>query len=199
MARIGYARVSTTDQNLDAQRDKLAAAGCERVFADHGVSGKLASRPEWDAALAYLRKGDALVITKLDRAGRSVADLVALVNRLDAMGVDLVVIDQGLDTTTPNGKLLFHIMAAVAEFERGLISERTKDGLNAARARGRKGGRRPVLTAAQQAEALRMYDQTGPDGKRAFTVADIAAKLRCSRPTVYAAIESQRASEAKPA
>jgi DNA invertase Pin-like site-specific DNA recombinase len=193
MARIGYARVSTTDQNLNAQQDKLTAAGCERVFADHGVSGKLASRPQWDACLAFLRPGDALLITKLDRAGRSVADLVTLVGKLAAMGIDLVVTDQGLDTTTPNGKLLFHIMAAVAEFERDLISERTKDGLNAARARGRKGGRRPVLSDAQRAEALRMYDQTGPDGKRTFTVADIAAKLRCSRPTVYAAIEAQRA------
>jgi DNA invertase Pin-like site-specific DNA recombinase len=196
MTRIGYARVSTTDQNLAAQTDKLTAAGCERIFADQGVSGKLASRPEWDACLGYLRAGDALVITKLDRAGRSVRHLVEMANKLADMKVDLVVTDQGIDTTTPAGKLTFHILAAISEFERDLIADRTKDGLAAARARGRKGGRRPVLTDTQRAEALRLYNQVGPDGKRAWTVADIAARLKCSRPTVYAAVERERAKAA---
>ncbi|MCU1670871.1 MAG: site-specific recombinase, invertase Pin, partial [Blastococcus sp.] len=141
MTRIGYGRVSTPDQNADAQHDALDAAGCERVFFDHGVSGKLARRPELDACLDYLRPGDTLVITKLDRLGRSVKNLVDQVLDLGTRNVDLVVISQGIDTTTPAGKLIFHVLAAIAEFERDLILERTLEGLAAARARGRKGGR----------------------------------------------------------
>jgi len=145
MTLIGYARVSTGDQSLDPQVDRLKEVGCEQVFSDH-ASGKLARRPQLDAALAYLRKGDILVITKLDRLGRSVRNLVELADILAEREIDLRVLDQGIDTSTIGGKLVFHIFSAIAEFERGLISERTHDGLAAARARGKKGGRRPVLS-----------------------------------------------------
>jgi DNA invertase Pin-like site-specific DNA recombinase len=212
MARIGYARVSTRAQNDDSQVDELIAAGCDpdHLFVDHGVSGKLAKRPELDKCLEYLRPGDVLVITRLSRAMRSMHHLLDLVNGvmgndgkrhggLAQRNVGLIVIKQGIDTTTPQGRLTFHILAAIDEFQRELIVEGTQEGLAAARARGRVGGRKPKLTPAQEAKAVEMYDAKGPDGKRFYTVADIAAKLRCSRPTVYGAIERQRAKEAKPA
>ncbi|MBV8933332.1 MAG: recombinase family protein, partial [Kutzneria sp.] len=145
MSLIGYARVSTRDQHPEAQTDALTEAGCERIFTDK-ASGKLARRPELDKTLEYLRDGDTLVVTKLDRLGRSVRNLVELSAELDRRGVGLRVLHQGIDTSTPGGRLFFHIIAGIAEFERDLISERTLDGLDAARARGRKGGRRPKLT-----------------------------------------------------
>lgn len=184
MALIGYARVSTTDQNIEAQTDALTAAGCERIFTDR-ASGKLASRPELDKVLEYLRAGDTLVITKLDRLGRSVRNLIDLVAELERRGVGLLVLHQAIDTSTPGGKLFFHIMSGIAEFERDLISERTRDGLEAARARGRKGGRRPALSAAQIEQARKMYAATGDDGKRLHTMKEIAEVLRCSRATLY--------------
>lgn len=182
MALIGYCRVSTNDQNPDAQGDRLNAAGCERVFTDHGVSGKLANRPQLDACMAYVRSGDVLVITKLDRLGRSVKNLIALAEKLKAAGVGLRVLDQGIDTTTPAGKMLFHVLAAIAEFERDLISERTLDGLAAARARGHKGGRRPVMTADKLATARTLYD-----GKK-HTMQQIADVVGVSRATLYRAL-----------
>lgn len=158
MALIGYARVSTDDQHPEAQGDALRAAGCERVFVDIGQSGRLARRPELDACLAYLRPGDVLVVTKLDRLGRSVRNLIEQCLDLDTRGVQLRVLHQGIDTTTPAGKLLFHMLAAVAEFERDLIVERTRDGLAAARARGRHGGRPRRLTPEQDALLRERYD-----------------------------------------
>jgi len=183
MAKIGYARVSTGDQHPEAQQDALRAAGCDKVFTDHGVSGKLARRPQLDAALAYLRDGDVLVITKLDRLGRSVRNLIDEVAGLGERGVDLVVLHQGIDTTTPGGKLLFHVMAAVAEFERDLIAERTRDGLAAARARGRKGGRKAKLNSAQLALVRQLYD-----GKQ-HTVEQIGGMFGVSRQTIYRHLE----------
>jgi len=137
---VGYARVSTTDQNLDLQTDALQAAGCERHFSDI-VSGATVDRPGLTAALHECRPGDTLVVWKLDRLGRSLPHLVETVRDLGVRGVGFKSVQESLDTTTSGGKLIFHIFASLAEFERDLIRERTKAGLSAARARGRKGGR----------------------------------------------------------
>jgi DNA invertase Pin-like site-specific DNA recombinase len=188
--RIGYARVSTTDQHTAAQHDALAAAGCGKVFTDKGISGKLASRPQWDACLAYLRPGDVLVVTKLDRLGRSVKHLVDLGLQLAERGIDLVVTQQGIDTTTPAGKLLFHLLAAIAEFEADLISERTKDGLAAARARGRRGGRPAKLSARQIGVMREMY------ASREHTIKEIAGTFGVSHMTVYRHLERETAAAA---
>lgn len=178
VALVGYARVSTRDQHPQAQTDALAAAGCEKVFTDH-ASGTLARRAALDEALAYLRSGDTLVITKLDRLGRSVRNLKALADELQGRGVGLRALSQGIDTTTPGGRLFFHMLAAIAEFEHDLIVERTQDGLAAARARGRKGGPKFKMTPTRVAQARAMYDA------REHTVAEIAATFGVSRPTIY--------------
>ncbi len=185
--KIGYARVSTREQHPEAQNDALAAAGCDRVFVDK-ITGKLASRPELDKALMVLREGDQLVITKLDRLGRSLANLIELSRWLNEHGVDLVVLHQGIDTSTAIGRMFFHILGAIAEFEHELLSERTRDGLEAARARGRTGGQKPKLRPRQIALARQMYEETGDDGKRKHTVQQIADELGVSRPTVYRAL-----------
>jgi DNA invertase Pin-like site-specific DNA recombinase len=183
--RIGYGRVSTRDQNPDAQQDALRAAGCEEIFIDK-ASGKLARRPELDKAmLSANRTGDQLVVTKLDRLGRSLEHLIELAKLLQARGVDLVVLDQGIDTSTAIGRLFFQIIGAIAEFEHALMSERTIDGLVAARARGRTGGQKPKLGPRQVKLARQMYDETDQDGKRKHTVAQIAAEFGVSRPTIY--------------
>jgi Resolvase, N terminal domain len=153
--RIGYGRVSTRDQNPSAQRDALAAAGCDEVFVDK-ASGKLARRPELDKALLSAnRAGDQLVVTKLDRLGRSLEHLISLAKALQGRGVDLQVLDQGIDTSTAVGRMFFQILGAIAEFEHALMSERTMDGLAAARARGRTGGQQPKLTPARPASPSR--------------------------------------------
>lgn len=195
--RIGYGRVSTRDQNPQAQHDALRAAVCEEVFIDK-ASGKLARRPELDKALLSAnRVGDQLVITKLDRLGRSLEHLIELFKLLEARGVDLVVLDQGIDTSTAVGRLFFQIIGAIAEFEHALMSERTMDGLAAARARGRTGGQNPKLGARQVKLAREMYDETGQDGKRAYTVARIAAEFGVSRPTIYRYLAKTTGSAAK--
>ena len=176
--RIGYARVSTRDQHPDAQADALTAAGCERIFTDT-ASGKLARRPELDQALRTLRAGDQLVVTKLDRLGRSLEHLIELSNQLQTAGVDLVVLDQGIDTSTAVGRMFFQILGAIAEFEHALMSERTMDGLAAARARGRTGGQKPKLGERQARLAREMYEA----GE--LTVAQIAAEFGVTRPTIY--------------
>jgi DNA invertase Pin-like site-specific DNA recombinase len=194
--RIGYGRVSTRDQNPDGQRDALTAAGCDEMFIDK-ASGKLARRPELDKALLSAnRAGDQVVITKLDRLGRSLEHLIELSKRLQDRGVDLVVLDQGIDTSTAVGRLFFQIIGAIAEFEHALMSERTMDGLVAARARGRTGGQKPKLGARQIKLAREMYDETGQDGKRAYTVAQIAAEFGVSRPTVYRHLATATGSKA---
>jgi DNA invertase Pin-like site-specific DNA recombinase len=183
--RIGYGRVSTRDQNPDAQHDALTAAGCDQVFIDK-ASGKLASRPALDKALLSAnRAGDQLVVTKLDRLGRSLEHLISLSGEMQAGGVDLVVLDQGIDTSTAVGRMFFQILGAIAEFEHALMSERTLDGLAAARARGRTGGQKPKLTPRQARIAQQMYDETDRDGKRRYTVAQIAAEFGVTRPTIY--------------
>jgi len=180
---VGYGRVSTRDQNPDGQRDALTAAGCDEFYIDK-ASGKLASRPELDKAL-MVAAGDQLVVTKLDRLGRSLEHLIALAGQLQDRGVDLVVLDQGIDTSTAVGRMFFQILGAIAEFEHALMSERTRDGLEAARARGRTGGQKPKLTPRQAKIAQAMYDELGLDGKRAYTVQQIALEFGVTRPTIY--------------
>jgi DNA invertase Pin-like site-specific DNA recombinase len=172
--RIGYGRVSTRDQNPDSQRDALLLAGCdpEHLFIDHGVTGKLAKRPQWDACLNYLRSGDVLVITRLSRAARSLRNLLDVVDQLRERGIDLVVLKQQIDTTTPAGRLAFHVMAAIDEFQRELIVEGTMEGLAAARARGRTGGRKAKLSPPKVKLARQLYDENGEDGKRAHRRGD---------------------------
>ena len=188
--RIGYGRVSTRDQNPDSQRDALVVAGCEEILVDR-ASGKLARRPALDQALAITRAGDQLVVTKLDRLGRSLEHLIALAKDLQARKVDLVVLDQGIDTSTAVGRMFFQILGAIAEFEHALMSERTRDGLEAARARGRTGGQRPKLTARQAKIAQDMYDEIGPDGHRAYTVQQIADEFGVTRPTIYRHLQAR--------
>ena len=164
--RIGYGRVSTRDQHPEAQHDAIDAAGCDQIFIDK-ASGKLARRPELDKALLSAnRSGDQLVITKLDRLGRSLEHLIELSKLLQARGVDLVVLDQGIDTSTAVGRMFFQILGAIAEFEHALMSERTMDGLAAARARGRTGGQKPKLGPRQVKLARQMYDEDWQSGKR---------------------------------
>ncbi len=195
--RIGYGRVSTRDQHPEGQHDTLRGAGCDEIFIDT-ASGKLARRLELDKALLSAnRAGDQLVITKLDRLGRSVEHLIELSKLLSSRGVDLVVLDQGIDTSTAVGRLFFQIIGAIAEFEHALMSERTMDGLAAARARGRTGGQKPKLGRRQVKLAREMYDETGEDGKRKHTVAQIAGEFGVSRPTIYRHLAAADGSDPK--
>ena len=197
MARIGYVRVSTRSQNDDSQVDDLTAYGCEKIFTDT-ASGKLAARPELDRALAYLREGDVLVITRLSRAMRSLKHLLALADELRERGAGLVVLKQQIDTTTPAGRLAFHILGAIDEFQRELIIEGTREGLAAGRPRPH---RRPQAQAErrQAATVRRMYQATGPDGKRQHTVAEIAQTVGVHRTTVYDYLRSRADNGRRPA
>jgi DNA invertase Pin-like site-specific DNA recombinase len=174
---IGYARVSTTDQDASLQIDALKDAGCDRIFTDK-ASGAKASRPELDKMLDHLRAGDVVVVWKLDRLGRSVQNLVELVNRLGKLEVGFKSLTEQIDTTTSQGKLVFHIFASMAEFERDLIRERTNAGLKAARARGRVGGRPKALTPEKAKQAQTLYDNQTP-------VAEIARTLHVGVATIY--------------
>jgi DNA invertase Pin-like site-specific DNA recombinase len=175
---LGYARISTGDQHPDLQVDALKAAGCFRVFVDT-ASGALAARPALDQILDQLRPGDTLVVWKLDRLGRSLRHLVGTIAALAGRGVGFRSLQEQVDTTTPGGKLVFHIFAALAEFERDLIQERTSAGLAAARARGRMGGRPALMTEPKIRLAREMY------ASRQYTVAAIASTLGVSRASVY--------------
>ncbi len=157
---IGYARVSTEDQKLDAQTDALEAAGAGRIFSDK-ITGTSKRRPELDKLIDQLRDGDVVVVTKYDRLARSLRDLLAIVEEIRERGAGFRSLAEDIDTTTPAGRLIFHVFASIAQFERERISERTKEGLDAARKRGRVGGRPPALTAAQKAEVRRMRDEGG--------------------------------------
>jgi DNA invertase Pin-like site-specific DNA recombinase len=176
----GYARVSTADQNPDAQRDALIRAGVapEQLYLDV-TSGAKSSRPQWDALCKALRDGDVLVATRLDRVGRSTTHLVTLLDELAQRGVAFRFLEQGIDTTTSEGRLMYRMLAAIAEFQRDLIIANTREGLAAARARGRKGGRKPKLTAQQVQLAQQLYDA----GEK--TVAEIAAIFTVPRTTIY--------------
>jgi DNA invertase Pin-like site-specific DNA recombinase len=175
---IGYARVSTLDQNLHLQEDALTKAGCERIFTDT-ASGAKAERPGLTQALETLRPGDTLVVWKLDRLGRSLKHLVETVQTLVEKGVGLKSLQESIDTTTSGGKLIFHLFAALAEFERDIIRERTNAGLAAARARGRKGGRPKGIDERKRSMAITLYQD------KSRLVSDICHVLRISRSTLY--------------
>ena len=175
---IGYARVSTDDQHASLQEDALKKAGCLRTFTDH-ASGSKASRPELDRMLDQLRSGDVVVVWRLDRLGRSLKNLIELVERLADMDVAFRSLSESIDTTTANGRLFFSIMAALAEFERDLIRERTHAGLASARARGRVGGRPTVMNPKKIDKARKLYDS------QQHTVAEIAEMLHVSVATIY--------------
>ncbi|EFI8908329.1 recombinase family protein [Escherichia coli] len=176
--RIGYARVSTDDQHLDLQRDALQQAGCSVIY-EEAASGKSAARPELEQCRKALRAGDTLVVWRLDRLGRSLHDLVQIVAELEQRGVHFESLTEKIETGSASGKLQFHVFAALAEFERGLIRERTQAGLAAARARGRAGGRKPKLDDKQVREIRRlMTDPTIP-------VSQIAKSYKVSRTTIY--------------
>ena len=188
--RIGYARVSTADQDLAPQLDVLHTRGCEPVYSEH-ASGKTADRPELANAMKALRAGDTLVVWRLDRLGRSLPDLIATVNELAKRGIAFESVTEAIDTTTAAGKLVFNIFASLADFERHLISERTRAGLAAGRARGRMGGRPPALTSKQLREARLLL--TDPDA----TVTAVAERYGVSRTTLYKGLRELAAKENK--
>lgn len=173
----GYARVSTTDQNAQAQHDALTAADCSRVWTDT-ASGATTSRPNLDDLLANLRPGDTLVVWRLDRLGRSLRHLLDTVEQLDAREIGFRSLTEAIDTTTAGGRLIFSIFGAIAEFERNLVRERTQIGLTAARARGRTGGRPPAMTPAKIRQAKRMRDN-------GISMTEIAEVLGVGRTTLY--------------
>jgi DNA invertase Pin-like site-specific DNA recombinase len=175
---VGYARVSTQDQNPALQLDALKAAGCEKLFVEK-ASGAQRDRPELLAALDYLRAGDSLVVWKLDRLARSLKQLIETVELLESRRIGLRSLTEAIDTTTAGGKLVFHVFGALAEFERSIIRERTKAGLEAARARGKKGGRPPALVAKDLAAAKAMLSD--PE----ITMEEVAKRLRVAPSTLY--------------
>ncbi len=178
---IGYARISTTSQNLDLQLDALKKAGCEKIYHDQ-ISGSVINRPALDSLLQEIRKDDVLVIWKLDRLGRSFRDLISLVNDLLERGVGLKSLNDPIDTTTAQGRLIFNIFGSLAEFERELIRERTLAGLEAARARGKKGGRPKGLSKSAQGKA-HTAELLYKEGK--LSVSEICSQLDLSKATFY--------------
>ncbi|AJE47969.1 recombinase family protein [Celeribacter indicus] len=181
--KIGYARVSTKDQKLRMQRDGLVAVGCERIYEDHGVSGATSSRPGLDELMADIRSDDAIVVFKLDRLGRSVLHLADLLTRLRAENIHFCSLSEGINTTTPGGKLVYHIFAAMAEFQREIIAENTRAGLEAARKRGKSLGRPPTLDIEIVLEAHRAVQQDGA------SIAETARRLGVNRTTLGRALE----------
>ena len=182
---LGYARVSTTDQQPALQVDALTTAGCYRVFTET-ASGARTDRPVLARVLDQLRPGDTLVVWKLDRLGRSLRHLVDTVTGLADRGIGFRSLQESIDTTTPGGRLVFHVFASLAEFERDLIRERTTAGLVAARARGRNGGRPPVLDPGQVELARELY------ASHRYTTAEIARRLKVGRSTLYRYLEQEQ-------
>lgn len=181
---IGYARVSTHDQTFNLQQDALQKAGCKKIFTDT-ASGAQTERKGLEAALAYVRSGDSFVVWRLDRLGRSLPHLIATMTDLEGRGIGFKSLTENIDTTTSGGKLIFHIFGALAEFERNLIRERTNAGLQAARARGRRGGRPKALTPEQQRIAQALYDD--PNNP----IADICRTLKITRYTLYRYVDTK--------
>ena len=184
MALIGYARVSTAEQNLALQRDALRTAGCEEIFEDH-ASGARDDRPGLAKALGHLRSGETLVVWKLDRLGRSMAHLIETVGGLETRGIGFRSLTEGVNTTTPGGTLIFHLFGALAQFERDLIRERTRAGLKAAEARGRKGGRKPSVTPEKLARAQALVAS-------GLTVREAAGRLKVGKTALYEALASAK-------
>src|SRR5512144_874477 len=181
---IGYARVSTADQTLDLQKDALRQAGCERIFTDT-ASGAKSEPIGLEEAMSHLREGDTLVVWRLDRLGRSLRHLIETITGLNNRKIGFKSITEAIDTTTSGGKLIFHIVGALAEFERDIIRERTQAGLNAARARGRKGGRPKSLTPKKAQMAQALYKDKNN------TIDEICRTLHISRATLYRYIKAQ--------
>ncbi len=182
---IGYARVSTSDQTLNLQQDALEKIGCVKIFTDV-ISGSTTERTGLDEALSYVREGDTLVVWRLDRLGRSLKHLIETITALNNRKIGFKSIQENIDTTTSGGKLIFHIFGALAEFERDIIKERTKAGLQAARARGRLGGRPKALTDKKQSMAQALYND------KSNSIADICKTLNISRATLYRYIQAQK-------
>lgn len=159
--KIGYARVSTEDQKIDLQMQALQKAGCDKIYTDHGISGRIFERPGLDDALAFLGPDDTLVVWRLDRLGRSLMQLVELMDWLGKRDIHFHSLTENIDTASSGGRLLFHMMAALSEFERNLISERTRAGMEAARQNGRRLGRPPILTDDQFLEAVAAIEEGG--------------------------------------
>jgi DNA invertase Pin-like site-specific DNA recombinase len=180
---IGYARVSTQDQTLALQKDALEKLGCNKIFTDT-ASGAKAERSGLEEALEYVREGDTLVVWRLDRLGRSLKHLIETISQLDNRKIGFKSLTENIDTTTSGGKLIFHIFGALAEFERNLIRERTQAGLQAARARGRLGGRPKTLTGKKTAMAQALYNDKNN------TVDEICKTLNISRATLYRYIKT---------
>lgn len=179
--KIGYARVSTKEQNLSLQMDALEKEGCKKIFEEK-ISGAKADRPELRKMIDQVREGDIIVTWKLDRLGRSIRDLINLVNEIQDKGAGLKSLNDSIDTTTPQGKLTFHLFASLAEFERDIIRERTKAGLEAARARGRKGGRPKGLSKEAQDKAM-VAETLYKQGE--MSVTEICKHLNIARSTLY--------------
>jgi DNA invertase Pin-like site-specific DNA recombinase len=190
--KIGYARVSTQEQDLALQLDALTKEGCEKVFQEK-ASGAQRDRPELKAALSYMRKGDTLVVWKLDRLARSMKQLIETIESFQDQGIGLKSLQDPIDTSSPSGKLVFHIFAALAEFERGVIRERTTAGLRAARERGRVGGRPPSLSAKDLQAARAMLKDSD------ITVAAVAKRLNVAASTLYRHIPRARTANSKEA
>lgn len=188
---IGYARVSTVDQNLALQRDALTEAGCEHIYTEQ-LSGAVTERPELMAALKFARSGDTLVVWKLDRLARSVKQLIGTVEKLRTRNIGFRSLTEAIDTTTAQGRLVFHMFSALAEFERSLIRERTQAGLAAARRQGRTGGRPLKLTPDDIEAAKAML--TNPD----IGVTQIAHRLNVSTATLYRYIPAARSANSEP-
>ena len=182
--RIGYGRVSTSDQNAASQEDALKAAGCNKVYLET-MTGTKKDRPELNKVMDVLRSGDTLVVTRLDRLGRSAKDLLDIVTSLEERGVDFEVLEQSINTKTPEGKMLFTIISSFAEFERAIMRDRTIEGLAAARARGRLGGRPPKFTPKQKTQIVRLYN----DGVH---VSEIMQMFSAARPTIYKVINEMK-------
>jgi DNA invertase Pin-like site-specific DNA recombinase len=183
---VGYARVSTQDQNLDLQKDALTKDGCQKIFTDV-ASGAETEREGLAEAIRFLREGDSLVVWKLDRLGRSLKDLIDNVNTLQTRRVGFRSLQESIDTTTSGGKLIFHVFGALAEFERDLIRERTQAGLAAARVRGRLGGRPKALDEKRLALAISLYND------RHNAPGDICTALHISKATLYRHLPSKKA------
>lgn len=182
---IGYARVSTDDQNLELQKDALTQAGCQRIMEDQ-LSGAKVERPGLKEALGHARAGDVLVVWRLDRLSRSLKDLIDMVTLLESKGIGLMSLHESINTTSSSGKLIFHIFGALAEFERNLIRERTNAVLSAARSRGRKGGRPKVLDINKRSLAIKLYEE------KKHAVGEICQMMGISKPTLYKYIAASR-------
>ena len=182
---IGYARVSTHDQNLDSQLDALQKADCEQIFQEK-ITGKSKDRPELLSCLKALRKGDVLIVWKLDRLARSLKDLVEIITDLNQREIGFKSLTEAIDTTSATGRLVFHIFGALAEFERDIIRERTKAGLVAARARGRNGGRKPKMDDKKVAMALDLLD------KEKHSVQEVCKVFKISKATLYRYLEKAK-------